>query len=129
MRSPWDLLQTEQAQLPKPVFTGEVLQSSDHLCGPPLDPLQQFFLVLRATDLDTGLQKRPHNGRAEGDNPLPLPAGHPSSDAAQDAVGLRGRKCTLLLFEITNLKNIFYLKEIMNVQLLDCNSYNHQATN
>ncbi|PKU42261.1 rna-directed dna polymerase from mobile element jockey-like [Limosa lapponica baueri] len=35
------LLQTEQPQLSQLVFTGEVLQPSDHLRGPPLDPLQQ----------------------------------------------------------------------------------------
>ena len=37
-------LQAEQAQLPQPVFVGEVLQPSDHLCGPPLDPLQQLLI-------------------------------------------------------------------------------------
>ena len=51
------LLQAEQAQLPQPVFVGEVLQPSDHLCVPPLDPLQQLpvFLVLGAPDLDAVL--------------------------------------------------------------------------
>ena len=34
------LLQAEQAQHLQPVFVGEVLQSSDHLSGPPLDSLQ-----------------------------------------------------------------------------------------
>ena len=42
MRSPHIFLSriTSQAQLPQPVFVGEVLQPSEHLCGPPLDPLQ-----------------------------------------------------------------------------------------
>lgn len=31
------LLQAEQSQLYQPVFPAEVLQSSDHFCGPPLD--------------------------------------------------------------------------------------------
>jgi len=35
---------------------------------------------------------RPHRDRAEGDNPLPLRAGHPSFDVAQDSVGLLGWK-------------------------------------
>ena len=35
-------------------------------------------------------------GRTEGDNHLPLPPGHPSSDAAQDAVGLLDCKHALL---------------------------------
>jgi len=42
MRSPCSLLQTDQAQLPQPVFAGEVLQLSVRLHGPPLDPLQQL---------------------------------------------------------------------------------------
>ena len=39
-----------ETQLPQPVFTGEVHQPSEHLRGPPLDPLQQvcIFLVLGA---------------------------------------------------------------------------------
>ena len=67
MRSPCSLLQTEQAQLPQPVFVGEVLQPPDHLSGPPLDSLQQLpvFLVLGAPDLDTVLQMGPHEGRVE----------------------------------------------------------------
>ena len=38
------LLQAKQAQLPQPVFIGEVFQPFDHFCGPPLDPFQQFNL-------------------------------------------------------------------------------------
>jgi len=39
------LLQAEQAQFPQPFFIGEVLQPSDRLHGPPLDPLH-ILLVL-----------------------------------------------------------------------------------
>ena len=46
MRSPCSLLQAEQAQLPQSVFVGEVLQPSHHLCGPPLDLLQQLPVFL-----------------------------------------------------------------------------------
>lgn len=35
-------------------------------------------------------------GKAEGDNPPPLPAGHSSLDTVEDTVGLLGCKCTLL---------------------------------
>ena len=35
-------LQAKQAKLPQPLFIGEVLQPTDHLCGPPLDLLQQL---------------------------------------------------------------------------------------
>ncbi|KAK4818403.1 hypothetical protein QYF61_012324 [Mycteria americana] len=51
-------LQAEQPQLSQPVLIGEVLQPSDHFCGPPLDLLQQVhvFPVLRAPELDTALQ-------------------------------------------------------------------------
>jgi len=49
MRSPQNLLlQAEQAQLPQPFFTEEVLQPFDHLLGSLLDLLQQLdsFLAL-----------------------------------------------------------------------------------
>jgi len=55
MRSLWlSLLQAERAQLPQPFSIREVLQPSDHLCGPPLDPLQQLHicLVLGAPGVD-----------------------------------------------------------------------------
>ena len=49
-------------------------------------------------------------GRAERGNPLPLPAGHPISDAAQDTVGLLSCKSTLLahvkLFIPQNIQQI-----------------------
>jgi len=62
------LLQAKQAQFTQPFFIGEVLQPSDHLCGPPQDPLQELHVlpVLGATGLDTVLQMGPHKSRAEG---------------------------------------------------------------
>ena len=65
--------QAEQAQLLRPVLTEEVLQPSDHVHGPPLDPLQQLhiFPVLGAPDLDAVLQVGPRKGRAERDNHTP----------------------------------------------------------
>ena len=49
------LLQAEESHLSQPVLIGKVLQLSDHLCGPPLDLLQQLnvLLVLGALELDT----------------------------------------------------------------------------
>jgi len=46
----------------KPGFIEELIQTSDHLCGPPLDPHQQLhiFPVLGAPDLDAELQMGPH---------------------------------------------------------------------
>jgi len=86
------LLQAEQLQLSQPLLTGEVFQPSDHFCGPPLDLLQQVhvFPVLKAPELDAGLQVGAHQSRAEGQNPLPRPAGHAAFDAAQGTVGLLG---------------------------------------
>ena len=71
------------------------LSSKERSLWHPPEPLQQLhiFLVLRAPD--TVLQMGPHECRAEGDN-LSLPAGCPSFDATQDAVGLPGCKCLLL---------------------------------
>jgi len=92
------LLQAEQSQLPQPVLTGEVFQPSDHLCGPPLDPLQHIHVLpmLGAPELDTGLQVGSHKSGVKGQNHLPRPAGHDSLDAAQDMVGFLGCKRTLL---------------------------------
>lgn len=75
-----------------------MLQPSDHLSGSPLDPFPELhvLLVLGAPGLDAGLQMGPHKGRAEGDNHLPLPAGHPSFDTAQDTVVLLGCESSLL---------------------------------
>ena len=65
-------LQTEEAQFLQPVFIGEMLQPSEHLRGPPLDPLQKLhiFPVLRSPELDAVLHMGPHKGRVERDNPL-----------------------------------------------------------
>ena len=67
------LLQAEEPQISQPVLTGEVLQTSDHLCGPPLDLLQQLcvLLVLEALELDAVLQVESHESRVEGQNHLP----------------------------------------------------------
>ena len=83
------LLQAEQAQLPQPVFVEEVLQPSDHLRAPSLDPLQQLlvFIALGAPDMDVVLQMGPHEGRVERDN-QPVPAGHLSSDGTHDTMGI-----------------------------------------
>jgi len=84
------LPQAEQSQVPQAVFIGEVLQPSDHLCGSPLDLLQQLLIlpVLEAPGLDAVLPMEPHKGRVERDNHLPFPAGRPSADAAQDTTGI-----------------------------------------
>ena len=39
------LFQTKQAQFPLPFLIGEVLQPSDHLSGPPLDPVQELHIL------------------------------------------------------------------------------------
>ena len=55
------LLQAEQPQLSQPFLVAEVFQPSDHLCAPPLNPLQQLYvlLVLGAPELHVGLQVSP----------------------------------------------------------------------
>ncbi|KAK4831476.1 hypothetical protein QYF61_017724 [Mycteria americana] len=91
------LLQAEQPQLSQPIFIGEVLQPSDHLCGLPLDSLQQVHVLfmLGAPELDAVLQVESHQSGAEGQNHLCRPAGHASFYAAQDTVGLLGCERTL----------------------------------
>lgn len=49
------------------ILVEEVLQDSDHLCGPPLDMLQQFYIfVVLVPYLAAVLQIVPHKGRVEG---------------------------------------------------------------
>jgi len=92
------LLQAEQPQFSQPVLIGKVLQPSDHLCGPPLDPLQHIhvLLMLVAPELDAVLQVGSQESGVKRHNHLPRPAGHASLDAAQDTVGFLGCKRTLL---------------------------------
>jgi len=92
------LLRAEQPQLSELFLIGEVFQPSDHFCGPPLDLLQQIhvFPVLRAPELDTGLQVESDQSCVEGQNRLPRPDDHAAFDAAQDTVGFLGYKRTLL---------------------------------
>jgi len=68
-------LQNEQPRLPHPFFI---------FVASPLDPLQQLhiFLVLGTPDLNTVFHIGPDEGRSEGDNVLPHPAGYPHFDAA-----------------------------------------------
>ena len=91
------LLQAEQPQLSQPVLIGEVLQPSDNFCQPSL-ALQRVhvFPVLKAPELDAGLQVRSHQSGAEGQNHLPQPAAQASLDAAQDTVGLLGCELTFV---------------------------------
>ncbi|KAK4817094.1 hypothetical protein QYF61_027925 [Mycteria americana] len=92
------LLQAKQPQVSQPFLMGEVFHPSDYFCSLPLDPLQQVhvFPVLGTPELDAVLQVGSHQSRAEGQNPLPRPAGHPSFDAAWDTAGFLGCECTLL---------------------------------
>jgi len=69
------LLQAKQSQFHQPFLTGEVLQPSDHLSGPPLDPLQELHVlpVLGAPGLDTVLQMGPHKELSRGAQSPPSP--------------------------------------------------------
>ena len=91
------LLQTEQAQLLQPDFIGEALQLSDYPTGPPLSSVQILHILsmLRAPDLDEILQMGPHTDVVEKNNHFTHHL-HPSSDAAQDTLGLLNCKWVLL---------------------------------
>ena len=70
------LFQAEEPQLSQPVLGGEVLQPSDQLCGPPLDPLQQLHVlpVLGPPEVDSVLQLGSHKSRVKGHKCLLFPA-------------------------------------------------------
>jgi len=77
-----------------------VLQPSDHLCGPPVDLLQELhvLLVLGSPELEALVQVGSHQSGVEMQNHLARPADHASFDAAQDTVGLLGCKSTFLSY-------------------------------
>ena len=68
--------------------------------------------------MDTVLQVRPHQHRAEGQDFLPHPAGHAAFDAAQDTVGSLGCKGTLLAhvrFPIHQYPQVFFSRAVLNL--------------
>jgi len=75
-----------------------MLQAPNHLCGPPLDSVLKFpvLLELGGPELDTLLQMSPHQGRVKGKNHFLHPTDHTLSNASQDTIGLLGLKGTLL---------------------------------
>lgn len=53
-----------EVQLPQPFLTRDMLQSFNHFCSSPLDPVQELHvsLVLQSPELDTTLQMWPQQG-------------------------------------------------------------------
>ncbi|KAK4806839.1 hypothetical protein QYF61_005635 [Mycteria americana] len=51
---------------------------------------------VRGPKLNTVFEVRPHQGRVQGHDHFPSPAGHAISDTSQDAIGLLGHLGTLL---------------------------------
>ncbi|XP_053940070.1 uncharacterized protein LOC128854090 [Cuculus canorus] len=82
------LLQAKQPQFPHPLLISLVLQ----LCCTSLDTLQSLNVLLAAKgpELNTGFEVQPHQCRVQGQNHLPGPAGHASSDPSQDSTDLLG---------------------------------------
>ena len=98
MRSPFSLFQAKETQLHQPFLIREMLCSLNHLCGPVLDSLKQFpvLLELRSPELDTVFQMWSHQGRVEGEENLSLPTNYTPYTTSQDAIGLLGHKGTAL---------------------------------
>ena len=99
MRSPYSVL---FSRLNKP---SSLCQSSQGRCSSLLIifvalhwtlPNSSVLLALGIPDLDIILQMGLHESRVERDNHLPVTAGHPSADAAQDPICFLCCKSTLL---------------------------------
>ncbi|KAK1197855.1 CFTR regulator, partial [Pygoscelis papua] len=88
----------KQPQLPQPLLIRLVLQTPHQPRCPSLDTFQHLnvLLVVRGPKLNTVFEVRPHQGRVQGHDHFPTPAGHTISDTGQDAIGLLGRLGTLL---------------------------------
>lgn len=74
----FSILQDEHPQLPPSVLVGEVFHPLELFGGPPLDMLQHLHVsfVVRTPHLDTMLQVRPHQRRAERQDYIPQTADH-----------------------------------------------------
>ncbi|KAK4826520.1 hypothetical protein QYF61_010017 [Mycteria americana] len=90
--------QAKQSQLPQPLLIRLLLQTLHQLRCPSLDTLQHLnvSLVVRGPKLNTGFEVRPHQGRVQGHDHFPSPAGHTIFDTSQDAIGFLGCLGTLL---------------------------------
>ncbi|KAK4813631.1 hypothetical protein QYF61_014391 [Mycteria americana] len=91
-------LQAEQPQVPQPLLIRLVLQTLHQLRCPSLDTLQHLNVPLGVggPKLNTVFEVRPHQGRVQGHDHCPSPAGHAISDTSQDAIGFLGHLGTLL---------------------------------
>jgi len=56
--------------------------------------LEVSYLEQKSPEVDTVLQVWPHQGKLEGKDNLPRPAGHSLFNASQDTVGLLGHRRT-----------------------------------
>ncbi|KAF1467595.1 Interphotoreceptor matrix proteoglycan 1, partial [Megadyptes antipodes antipodes] len=90
-------LQAKLPQFPQPLLRRLVLQTPHQPRCPSLDTLQHLkvLLVVRGPKLNTVFEVQPHQGRVQGHDHFPTPAGHTSSDTSQDALGLLGCLGTL----------------------------------
>ncbi|KAK4811103.1 hypothetical protein QYF61_016389 [Mycteria americana] len=91
-------IRTEQPQFPQPLLIRLVLQTLHQLPCPSLDTLQHLNipLVVGGPKLNTVFEVWPHQGRVQGHDHFPSPAGHAIFDTSQDAIGFLGHLGTLL---------------------------------
>ncbi|KAK4814531.1 hypothetical protein QYF61_022020 [Mycteria americana] len=90
--------QAKQPQFPQLLLIRLVLQTLHQLHCPSLDTLQHLnvSLVVGGPKLNTVFEVRPHQGRVQGHDHFPAPAGHAIFDTSQDAIGFLGHLGTLL---------------------------------
>ncbi|KAK4824441.1 hypothetical protein QYF61_015756 [Mycteria americana] len=88
----------KQPQFPQPLLIRLVLQTLHQLRCPSLDTLQHLnvSLVVGGPKLNTVFEVWPHQGRVQGHDHFPTPAGHTIPDTSQDAIGFLGHLGTLL---------------------------------
>jgi len=93
------LLQTKYPQFPQSVLLRLVLQTPHQPRCSSLDTLQHFnvLFVVRGPEKNTRFEVQPHPCQVQGHDQLPTPASHTIPDTSQNAVGLLGHLCTLLI--------------------------------
>ena len=92
------LLQTKPPQFPQPLPIRPVLQTLHQLRCPSLDTARviQWPFWSEGPKTEHSNRGAASPGRVQGQDHFPVPAGHASADASQDAIGLHGHLGTLL---------------------------------
>ena len=114
-------LKAEQTHVTQPFLIGEVLQALYHLCGPPLDSLQEIpvFFCTREPRTGHSTPGEAWPGQNRGGGSPPLTYGHNLINEPQDAIGLLDHQDTLL----AHGQLVYQDHQVLSAELLSSRSF------